>query len=101
MYSPFRSLLQEAIGDLPSLEAGESSNIKNHYARKHPLNHVVCMRYTPTGKSAYDNDEYFPKKDNGEKIKGFKNTFKRMRWDRPAPTITMRNEINYCFIFTA
>lgn len=85
--------LQTAIGNLPSLEAGETSDIKNHYARKHPLSHVTCMRYTPTGKSAYDNEEYFPKKDNGEKIKGFKNTFKRMRWDRPAPTITMRNEI--------
>lgn len=85
--------LQAAIGNLPSLESGETSNIKNHYARIHPLSHVTCMKYTPTGKSAYENKEHFPKKDNGEKIKGFKNTFKRMRWDRPAPTITMRNEI--------
>ena len=88
-----RISLQEVIGDLPSLEAGESSSIKNHYARMHPENHILCMQHTPTGKSAYDNEFYFPKKINGEKIKGFKNTFKRMRWDQPAPTITMRNEI--------
>lgn len=85
--------LKEAIGALPSLEAGEKSDIKNHYARKHPANHIECMRHTPTGKSAYDNEIYYPRKGNGEKIKGFKNTFKRMNWDRPAPTLTMRNEI--------
>lgn len=85
--------LEDAIGFLPSLEAGENSTIKNHYARKHPDNHIECMRHTPTGKSAYDNEMFYPRKGNGEKIKGFKNTFKRMRWDRPAPTLTMRNEI--------
>lgn len=85
--------LEDAIGFLPSLEAGEKSDIKNHYARKHPDNHIECMKYTPTGKSAYDNETFYPRKGNGEKIKGFKNTFKRMRWDRPAPTLTMRNEI--------
>lgn len=85
--------LREAIGFLPSLEAGEKSDIKNHYARKHPKNHIECMKHTPTGKSAYDNEQFYPRKMNGEKIKGFKNTFKRMWWDRPAPTLTMRNEI--------
>ncbi len=85
--------LREAIGDLPSLEAGEKSDIKNHYARKHALNHIECMRYTPTGKSAFENQEHYPKKMDGAKIKGYGNTYKRMRWDYPAPTITMRNEI--------
>lgn len=85
--------LREAIGDLPSLEAGEKSDIKNHYARKHALNHIECMRYTPTGKSAFENQEHYPKKTDGTKIKGYGNTYKRMRWDYPAPTITMRNEI--------
>ena len=28
---------------------------------------------------------------NGELVKGFKNTFKRMSWDKPAPTITTYN----------
>lgn len=85
--------LREAIGDLPSLEAGEKSGIKNHYARKHTSNHIECMRYTPTGKSAFENPEHYPKKNDGTRIKGYGNTYKRMRWDFPAPTITMRNEI--------
>ena len=85
--------LRDAIGNLPSIESGESTDIKNHFARKHPENHVTCMRYTPTGKTAYDNEVHFPQKANGEMIKGFKNTFKRMSWDKPAPTVTMRNDI--------
>lgn len=85
--------LKEAIGDLPSLEPGEVSGLKNHYARKHPENHIQCMRYTPTGKSAFQNEKYYPKKSDGSRIKGYGNSYKRMRWDVPAPTITMRNEI--------
>ena len=85
--------LQDAIGDLPPLEAGESSSIKNHFARKHPRNQIECMMHTPTGQSAFKNDVYYPKKTDGSRIKGYGNTYKRMRWDSPAPTITMRNEI--------
>lgn len=85
--------LQEAIGDLPSLEPGERSEIKNHYAIMHPSNHIECMRHTPTGKSAFKNEVYYPKKPDGSRIKGYGNSYKRMRWDAPAPTITMRNEI--------
>lgn len=85
--------LREAIGDLPSLEAGQTSNIKNHSSRPHAANHIECMRYTPTGKSAFGNEVHFPKKKDGTRIVGYGNTYKRMRWDSPAPTITMRNEI--------
>ena len=85
--------LKEAIGNLPSLESGEDSGIKNHYARKHAQNHIDCMRYTPTGMSAFQNKEHYPKKNDGTRIKGYANSYKRMRWDIPAPTITMRNEI--------
>lgn len=85
--------LEEAIGDLPSLEAGQDSGIKNHNARPHPSNHIECMKHTPTGKSAFDNLVYVPRKKDGSQIKGYGNTYKRMRWNAPAPTITMRNEI--------
>lgn len=85
--------LREAIGDLPSLEAGEASEIKNHIALSAPLNHVLCMRHTPEGMSAFRNEFYYPKKADGTRIKGYPNTYKRMRWNFPAPTITMRNEI--------
>lgn len=83
----------EAIGDLPSLESGMKSKIKNHWARIHPSNQIEWLKYTPTGKSAFDNDIYFPVNKNGQKIKGYKNCYRRIDWDKPAPTITMRNEI--------
>ena len=85
--------LQEAIGHLPSLESGERSSIKNHYARTHIDDHIRYMRHTPTGKSAFENEVHYPmNKITGERLKGYSSTYKRMVWDRPAPTITMRND---------
>ena len=85
--------LKEAIGDLPSLESGEKSNIKNHNARLHIKRHIECMKHTPTGHSAFENEFYYPKDEKtGRKLKGYAATYKRMSWDKPAPTITMRND---------
>jgi len=85
--------LREAIGDLPPLEAGEHSNIKNHWARKHPYNQIQWMQHTPTGGSAMDNEVFYPQKSNGERITAYHNCYRRIEWDKPSPTITMRNEI--------
>lgn len=84
--------IEEAIGHLPSLEAGERSEIKWHFARKHGDNQIECMKHTPTGRSAFENDMYYPKKESGERIKAYNTTYRRMRWDEPASTITMRND---------
>ncbi len=83
--------VREAIGHLPSLESSEKSNIKYHYAKKHNENHIQCMKHTPTWKTAFDNKIHFPKKNNGDRIKWFSTTYKRIEWDKPAPTITMCN----------
>lgn len=82
--------VEDSIGDLPSLESGEKSDIKWHFAPKHNDNHILWMKHTPTGKTALDNPIHYPKKD-GRKIKGFATTYKRISWDKPAPTITMAN----------
>jgi len=84
--------VQEAIGNLPSLEAGESSDIKWHFARPHTEKQILCMKNTPTGKTAFDNKEYRPVKDNGEDLKGYSSTYRRIRWDEPSPAITIRND---------
>ena len=83
--------VQDAIGDLPTLESNQKSNIKFHYAPKHNEKHVLWMKHTPTGKTALQNKIYYPKKDDGTKIKGFATTYKRMYWDKPAPTVTLCN----------
>lgn len=84
--------VRDAIGDLPSLEAGEHSNIKWHYAREHDKRHIEWMKHTPTGQSAFSNKIYYPQKIDGTRIKGYESSYRRIRWDEPAPTITMRND---------
>ncbi|WP_348800555.1 DNA cytosine methyltransferase [Flavobacterium adhaerens] len=66
---------------------------KWHNPPHHVLRQVNVMEYTPTGKSAFENDNiaHRPTKKNGELVKGFKNTYKRQNWDTPAYTITMDN----------
>ena len=80
--------LREAIGHLPSLEAGQDSGIKWHRAKPELERLVLAMKHTPTGKSAIANEIYYPRKDDGSRIKGFHNTFKRMIWEQPCPART-------------
>lgn len=83
--------VRDVIGDLPSLESGEKSDIKWHFAKKHADRHVLWMKNTPTGETAFDNEVFYPQKADGTRIKGYKTTYKRIEWDKPAPTITMSN----------
>jgi DNA (cytosine-5)-methyltransferase 1 len=80
--------LESAIGHLPSLEAGERSNIPWHYAKSENSRSVLALKHTAPGKSAIANEVYYPKKENGDRIKGFHNTYKRMTWNEPAPART-------------
>ena len=84
--------VHDTISHLPSIEAGETSSIKWHYARRHSKNHILWMKNTPTGMSAFQNEIYFPRKSNGDKINGYDTTYRRMEWHKPAPTITTRND---------
>lgn len=84
--------VKEVIGHLPNLEAGEKSNLKWHFARNHDKRHVLWMKHTPTGMSAFENEIYYPCKEDGTRIKGYNTTYRRILWDEPAPTITIRND---------
>lgn len=85
--------LREAIGDLPSLESGQSSGIKWHTALKHNERQIEALRHTPEGKSAMKNEIYYPKKADGSRVRGFHNTYNRMHWDEPAPARTTNNHL--------
>lgn len=82
--------VRDVIGDLPSLESEEKSDIKWHYAKKHNPKHILWMKHTPTGRTAFENEIYYPQKD-GRRIRGYNTTYKRIDWDKPAPSITMCN----------
>lgn len=83
--------LRDAIAYLPPLKNGEYSNIKYHYALKHSDMQVECMSHTLEGCSALKNPVFYPKKKNGEKVSGFHNTYKRMKWDAPCPARATNN----------
>jgi DNA (cytosine-5)-methyltransferase 1 len=84
--------VRDAIGSLPSLESGEASEIPWHFARKHTPRQIEWMRNTPSGETAFDNPVHFPKMQEGQPIKAFRSTYRRMKWDLPAPVISMRND---------
>ena len=103
--------LYDAIGDLPSLdppikEKGMTEKVfpqyeekkqkglaisKWHVAREHVWRNVEVMMHTPTGKSAKDNLVYYPKNKDGKMVGGSCCAYKRMDWDKPAPTVTTYN----------
>ena len=64
---------------------------KWHRPPIHKIRHVEIMQHTPEGKSAFGNKYFYPKKSDGSRIKGYKNTYKRQSWDRPSYTITNYN----------
>ena len=105
--------LFDAIGNLPSLDPfikditeEELFELFPDYQKKktialkiskwhkppvHIHRQVLSMLHTPTGNSAFDNEFYYPKKENGEAVKGYRNTYKRQNWNTPAYTVTMDN----------
>lgn len=102
--------MRDAIGDLPSLDPdvtdiSEEERIalfpdyekkrqaglaisKWHYPPRHKYRHVIAMMHTPEGCSAWANEKYYPTLADGTKSKGYKNTYKRQWWDKPAYTVT-------------
>lgn len=106
--------MEKAIGNLPSLDpeiydisyedqlrifpdfekkkAEGLSISKWHYPPKHVYRQIYSLMHTPTGETAFNNIDLFkPKKKDGTYTKGFKNTYKRQEWNKPAFTVTMFN----------
>ena len=57
----------------------------------HIYRQVETMMHTPSGQTAFDNPVHKPMKKDGTFVKGYRNTYKRQRWDTPAYTVTMDN----------
>ncbi|QUG42634.1 DNA cytosine methyltransferase [Psychrobacillus sp. INOP01] len=105
--------MQDAIGDLPKLDPyikdvsedelleifphfyerqEVAANIsKWHVPPHHVKRQVIAMQHTRTGCTAFDNTVFYPKKADGEAVKGFRNTYKRQKWNTAAYTVTMDN----------
>jgi Site-specific DNA methylase len=110
---PFLVSLEDAIGDLPSLDpfVKDASNSELlemfpeyykklkaskkvspwHFPPEHIKRQVITMMHTPTGRTAFDNVKYVPTKADGSTVSGYKSTYRRLRWGDPASTVTMDN----------
>ena len=109
-----RITMREAIYDLPSvdpmLKEGYEETIKlfpnfekkreealkiskYHRPPVHSKKHAIAMMHTPSGETAFNNEKFYPKKDNGERVNGHYNTYRRFDWDKPARTITQNNGV--------
>ena len=103
--------LRDAIGNLPSLDPQlrdkeelwrfpdyEKKRIEGlkvskwHYPPKHSWKQVEWMMHTPSGKSAFQNEIYYPC-TKGRRIKGAPRTYMRMNWDKPATTILQNSGV--------
>lgn len=109
----FYVTLADAIGNLPSLDpfvkdVSEEELLQMfpdfykkreaamavspwHFPPVHIKRQVVTMIHTPTGKTAFDNKKYVPVKADGTPVTGYKSTYRRLRWNDPASTVTMDN----------
>lgn len=104
--------LEEAIGDLPSLDpllregldltmakfpnyeenriAGLNAS-RWHIPPVHPWRQVEWMMHTPTGTSAIFNAKHHPTRLDGAKIKAHHNHYRRLDWEKPGRTVDTYN----------
>ena len=104
--------MREAIGHLPTLDPlvrqeNKRKHFPNyehkrdqgykiskwHYPPTHSWHHIEWMMHTPSGKSAFENNVYYPQKKDGKRINGRISTYKRFAWDKPANTLTQNNGV--------
>jgi len=109
----FRQTFRDATSDLPEIHAGEKAekyltepqnDLQRYYRRKSPKiltehnakNHsdkiLEMMKFIPEGKSAHETEVFMNMPKELRPTSGFKNTYKRIKWDEPSPTITR----NFC-----
>jgi len=107
--------MEEAIGQLPSLdpclrEESERWRFPDYEKKKerglkvskwhvppvHSWKQVEWMIHTPSGKSAFKNEHFYPM-TKGRRVKGAPRTYMRMFWEKPATTIMQNSGVISAF----
>lgn len=107
--------LKDAIGNLPSLdplvrEPQERWHFPNyelkkkeglkvskwHFPPTHGWKNIEWMIHTPSGKSAFQNETFYPQ-TKGRRVKGAPRTYMRMSWDKPATTVMQNSNVISAF----
>lgn len=106
--------LEKAIGHLPSIDPMIRGDLTKtlqmfpkfeekkkkgaelspwHRPPIHKYEHVLWMQHTPSGKTAFDNLQFFPQKSDGARIKGHYNHYRRLAWNKPSRSLTTNNGV--------
>ena len=106
--------LRDAIGNLPSVDPllregleltkqvfpdyekkrdAAAKVSKWHRPPVHSWKLVECMMHTPSDESAANNPVYYPKKNNGVRVKAHYNQYRRLAWDKPCRALTQNNGV--------
>lgn len=64
-----------------------------HRPTVHTKKLVTTMQHTPSGCTAFENPVHYPKKNDGTRVKGHINHYRRYNWDRPCRTITQNSAV--------
>lgn len=111
---PQEITLKEALAQVPSLDPllkegmaetlqlfpdfevkkkrGEALSIW-HKPPVHTKKLVITMMNTPSGHSAFENPVHFPKRNDGQRVRGHFNQYRRYEWDKPCRTITQNSAV--------
>ena len=87
---------RETLRLFPDFEQKKQKGLKFsnwHRPPIHNLKHVTIMQKTPSGCTAFDNEIYYPKKDDGSRVKGHYNHYRRLAWDKPSRSLTQNNGV--------
>jgi DNA (cytosine-5)-methyltransferase 1 len=87
---------KETLRLFPNFKHKEKEGLKFsswHRPPTHNLKHVTTMQKTPSGCTAFDNEIYYPKKDDGSRVKGHYNHYRRLSWDKPSRSLTQNNGV--------
>ncbi len=64
-----------------------------HKPPTHSKKLALLMEHTPSGCTAFDNPVHFPKRNDGARVKGHSNQYRRHSWDTPCRTITQNSAV--------
>jgi len=96
LYPLLREGLEMTIKKFPKFleyEKRGASVSKWHFPPTHSWKMVEWMMHTPSGKTAFENEIYYPQKKDGIRIKGHSNHYRRNDWNKPSRAITQNNGV--------
>lgn len=86
----------ETVNMFPNFELKKKIGAKLskwHYPPTHSKRHVIWMQKTPPGSTAFDNKKFYPQKNDGERISGHYNHYRRHSWEKPSRSLTQNNGV--------